>query len=87
MQSYDFSIKSFFIIISSDAIGVYLMSNYDYNFNLLSDNDLYTGICNEYYQGLSAFSEQESLAHDSFIQSENFKLALNLLRFFIFTFL
>ena len=71
-----FNIYSF----SSDNFGVYLMSNYDYNFNLLNENDLYTGMCNKYYRGLGAFSEMESLAHSSFIKSENFKLALNFLR-------
>lgn len=57
------------------------MSNYNYNFNLFSDNDLYTNACNKFYRGLSPLSELETVAHNSFIKSGNFKMALNFMGF------
>jgi len=70
------------IYFSSDDFGINLMNNYNYNFYLFNDNDLYTNTCNQYYRGLAPFSEEETVAHNSFIKSQSFKMALNLMKFF-----
>lgn len=65
------------IIFSPDDFGVYLMSNFNYNFYATNDNDLFTADCNKYYRGAAPFSEPESVALNSFVKSLKFKMALN----------
>ena len=69
-------------MFSSDDFGVYLLSNYNYNFYISNDNSQYTDTCSINYRGLAPFSELETLAHNSFIKSENFKMAFNFMKFF-----